>query len=205
MPFLFDKYRTAFVEYKIEIQRFELFFTNEQTGGYFAQKKNMKPKEEEALSNSQKKNFAKIIYLTEEGVTQRELAERVGVTEATMSKWVNTEGWPLLRKSIVESNDNNLAFIHSQIAALRNSITERGEEGDAGLITGKEAETLAKLTGIAKRMETSVGIAQIVSVGKKFVVWLRVNAKERASEFLTLYDAFVKEVVANNGHSNGKG
>ena len=44
-----------------------------------------------------------------------------------------------------------------------------------------------------KKMETDVGIADIISVGMKFINWLRPFDLDKSKEFLRLWDAFIKD------------
>ena len=42
-------------------------------------------------------------------------------------------------------------------------------------------------------METDVGIADIISVGMRFISWIRPVDVEKAKEFIRLWDAFIKD------------
>ena len=44
------------------------------------------------LTNAQKKEWAKTLYLRE-NLTQQEIAERVGVSRVTVSNWVRSGKW----------------------------------------------------------------------------------------------------------------
>ena len=57
------------------------------------------------LTIEQKKDFAKIVYLNEPGITQKELAERVGVSKVTINKWINTEKWEELCSSLLVTKE----------------------------------------------------------------------------------------------------
>ena len=50
-----------------------------------------------------------------------------------------------------------------------------------------------KLATAIKKMETDVGISDIISAGMKFINWLRPFDLDKSKEFLHLWDAFIKD------------
>ena len=68
-----------------------------------------------------KKELAKLIFLTED-VTQKELAERSDVTEKTLSKWMEDEGWAKLKRNIPLTRDELLASWYDELAELKEHI-----------------------------------------------------------------------------------
>ena len=59
--------------------------------------------------------------------------------------------------------------------------------------TTAEADTLGKLAAAIKKMETDVGIGDTISVGMRFINWLRPVDINKAKEFTTLWDLFIKD------------
>lgn len=143
------------------------------------------------LTNGQKKEYAKTLYLSEKGITQKEIAVRVGATEATISKWATTERWEDVKTSLLSTKEDQLAWLYSQLSELRTSVDNR--EVGKKFVTSKDADVIAKLTTSIKKLETETNISQKVEVGKQFLVWLRQFDAAQAIKFLPLYDAFIKE------------
>lgn len=144
----------------------------------------------EQQTRQQKKDFAKTLYLSEKGITQKEIASRVGVTEATVSKWVREEGWERLKTSVIGGREDLLGWLHAQLNAIREAVETREENN---YVNSKEADTITKLTNAIKKLETETNIAHKVEVGQQFLVWLRATDPDKALEFLPLFDAFIKE------------
>lgn len=144
----------------------------------------------ESQTRQQKKDFAKTLYLSEKGITQKEIAVRVGVTEATVSKWAKEGEWGRLKTSIVGGREDMLGWLHAQLNALRDAVEARE---DNNYVTSKEADTITKLTNAIKKLETETNITHMVEVAQKFLVWLRENEPDKAVEFLGLFDAFIKD------------
>ena len=144
----------------------------------------------ENQTRQQRKDFARTLYLSEREITQKEIASRVGVTEATVSKWVREERWEQLKTSLVGGREELLGWLHAQLNAIREAVSLREENN---FVSSKEADTITKLTNAIKKLETETNIAHKVEVAQQFLVWLRANDSEKAMEFLPLFDAFIKE------------
>ena len=96
-----------------------------------------------------------------------------------------------LKASITITPAQILSGLNRQIIEINNNINSR-EEGKR-FATVAEADTLAKLASAIKKIETDVGIADIVDVGIRFTNWLRPLDLEKAKEFNNLLDAFIKD------------
>lgn len=150
---------------------------------------NKKDEKMAELTSRQKKDFARTIYLNEE-LTHAEIAERVGVKRQTVSRWAGEGNWERYKVSITMTREEQLKNLYLQLAELNNAINGR-PEGERFASTA-ESDTIAKITGSIKKMETDVGLADILSVFKSFVKWLRTYDMARSKEIVPLLDAYVK-------------
>lgn len=144
----------------------------------------------EELSISQKKEWAKTLYL-KENLTQQEIADRVGVSRITINKWINTEKWEQQKVGITLTREEQISNLYRQVAEINKVIAAR-PEGER-FATTAEADILGKLSSTIKKMETDVGIADIISVLTQFIEWLRPVDLEKAKELTRLADAFIKD------------
>lgn len=140
----------------------------------------------------QKKELAKLLFI-KENLSQKEIAEKVGVAEKTISKWVNanSEEWKRLRQSIIITKDEQLRRIYDQLDEITKCISQR-EDGKKYSIKG-EADTIVKLTTAAKNLETDASVADIIEVSKRFLNWLRPVDLNKAKEISSLLDSFIKD------------
>ena len=147
-----------------------------------------------AMKIAQKKEMAKLLF-TRESLSQKEVAERVGVAEKTVSKWVNAnEGeWKRMRQSIIVTKEEQLRRIYEQIEELNTVISQR--EPGKRYANSKDADTLAKLTASAKNLESEASISDVFSVMKKFLNWLRQFDFEKARDLSFTIDAFIKDLL----------
>ena len=123
-----------------------------------------------ALNNSQKKQWAQTLYLRE-NLTQLEIAERVGVSRVTVSKWVRDGKWEEQKAGITLTRQEQVANLYRQVAEINRTIATR-HEGER-FPNSKEADILGKLSAAIRNMEQETGIADVISVLTAFIEWLR--------------------------------
>lgn len=142
------------------------------------------------LTIAQKKEWAGMLYL-KENLTQQEIAEKTGVSRVTIGKWIKAEKWEERKTGITLTREEQIANLHRQVAEINNVIGQR--EPGKRYATPSEADTLGKLASAIKKMESDVGIADIISVGMRFIDWLRPVDVEKSKEYIRLWDAFIKD------------
>lgn len=139
----------------------------------------------------QKKEWAKMLF-TKEHISQKEIAEQVGVTPQTVNRWVKNEGWDKLRVSISITKEEQLKALYRQLDEINNEIANRPERRYA---TTAEGDIIAKISAAIEKMETEVGLSDIISVLSNFVSWLRGIDLEKAKELAPLLDEFIKSRI----------
>lgn len=137
---------------------------------------------------AQKKEWAKLLYLQNE-ITQKEIAQKVGTSEQTLTKWINNEGWKLQRTSIVITKENQLVLLYDQLEALNSAI----RDGEQKYATPAQADTIVKYSAAIRALETEISLADVIEVAKRFVKFLRPIDNEKAKDVAKLFDAFIKE------------
>jgi DNA-binding XRE family transcriptional regulator len=139
-----------------------------------------------ALLKKQEKEFAKSLYITG-GITQKEIAARVSVTEKTLASWIKKEKWDSLKKSLLTTKQNQLSFLYDQLDFLNTDISTR----EYKVAAGKEADTIIKLTAAINRLETETSIGDTVEVARNFIEFVRQQDLELAKTITNLFDVFI--------------
>lgn len=70
------------------------------------------------------KDLAKMLFVNE-NISQKEIAERLDVTEKTVSKWVNEGDWDKLKVSLLVTKDSQLTALYAQLQAVNDEIKIR--------------------------------------------------------------------------------
>lgn len=142
--------------------------------------------QKKGISNEQKREWAQILFVRE-GMTQKEIAAKVGVSERTMTTWVDKYNWDRLRKSLLLTKEDQLRRLYDQLDWLTQSIAE----SDYKVADTKQADIISKLTASIKSLETETSLAEIVDVGQKFIEFVRSQDLEQAKLITGLFDSFI--------------
>jgi transcriptional regulator with XRE-family HTH domain len=158
---------------------------------HFCRKKRMAD-----LSRSQKQELAQLLY-TRGDLSQKEVAAKVGVSEATMSKWAKADGgaWGSLRLLASRAVDAQLVSLGRQLDELNAAIAAR--EPGSRYPTSKEADILGKLAAAIKKLKNEVDAGDILNVSIKMLNWMRGFDLPKAQELSDYFDAFLKEAIGN--------
>ena len=141
------------------------------------------------ITVSDKQYLAKILF-TREKLEQKIIAKKVGVSEKTVSNWVNTFGWKKLRSRLLVSKENILSDLYEQLENLHNSIKLK-DEGQQFANT-KEADIQIKYTASIRNLETELAIADLVESGIRFIKHLQsTGTMAQVLEFSELWNHFL--------------
>lgn len=142
------------------------------------------------LTNKQKKEWAKLLIIRE-GYTQKEAADKVEVSYVTLNKWYKQENWEQHRASITITKEEQLKNLYHQLAEINKAIATR--ETGKRFATSAEADIITKMANAIQKMEGDIGVADIISVGERFINFLRKVDLEKAKEVMFFYDSFIKD------------
>ena len=145
------------------------------------------------LTAQQKKDYARTLYL-KDNLTQQEIAEKVGASRQTIIRWAAAEKWEEMKVGMTLGREQQIANLHRQGMELNNLIISRPD--GKRFATSAEADTLGKLAAAIKKMETEVGITDLVNVGMRFIEWIRPIDLDKAKEVTVLWDKFIKDSLS---------
>lgn len=140
------------------------------------------------------RQLARSLYI-HENRTQQEIADAVGVSRQTVIRWAQADKWEEFKTSITLTREEQIKNLHRQIAEINRIIAERGAEDGPRHATTKEADIINKLSGAIEKLEKEVSVQDIVSVGNKFIGWLRPIDLEQTKTFVGLFDKFIKSML----------
>jgi transcriptional regulator with XRE-family HTH domain len=136
-----------------------------------------------------KKDYAKLLFVKED-FTQKEIAIKVGVSEKSLSKWVNDGNWAKLKKSLVRSKEQMLHWLYDKLEAFKTEV----DDSDNGTLSNADADRLIKVSNVIRNLETQdIGLTEIYSVAKLLVSFTRQNAPNQVNDVIDLFDGLIKE------------
>lgn len=133
--------------------------------------------------------LAKLYYL-KENLTQKEIAEKVNVTEATISKWIEKFGWEKLKRNFILTREEQLALMYSELEEINNAIKSKPE--GQRYADNKEADIRTKLRKDIKELETKAMLPETISAITQFIDFIRKEDLEDAKFVSNYADAFIK-------------
>lgn len=136
-----------------------------------------------------KQYLAKILF-TSQKLDQKVVARKVGVSENTMSKWVNDFRWKDLRNRLLVGKEEMLNDFYEELAELNETI--RSREKGKRYSNNKEADTKVKLTASIRNLETELAIADLVASGMKFLKFMQLkNLHDQVTEYAEIWNDFI--------------
>lgn len=106
------------------------------------------------------------------GDTQKVIAERVGVSEQTISSWVEKEGWAARRAGV---NVTRPELINKSLAAL-NKILDQVYESDDIELVSTLPDKLAKFASAIEKLDKKANIVSTIDVFMAFSKWIQYRA-----------------------------
>jgi uncharacterized protein YjcR len=83
------------------------------------------------LKKTEAKEYARMLFLdTSQKLTNKEIADRVGVRPNTITKWIDQEAWKKLRKSLMVTRQKMIGDLYDQLEWLNNHIITRKVQYD---------------------------------------------------------------------------
>lgn len=141
-----------------------------------------------------KKDLARILYMN--GTDQSEIAEKVGTSRQTISKWVNSSGWKEARAA---KNITRPELVNKLLLTIDKLITDVNESNDPKMIACL-SDKLSKISSVIEKLDKKANIVDAIEVFMAFSKWIEFRAKtdsEVTTQFMKtlnrLQDAYITE------------
>ena len=172
------------------------------------------------LKKTEQKEYAKFLF-TEKNLTQKEIAEKVGITEKTLKTWIdaNDGEWRKLKKSLMTTKAQQISMLYDQLARINEEIecrpivrksmtipvkldkegnpTHKAPEYDPIILsnvpTSKEADIITKITNSIQKLEGETSIGETVQTAMAFCEYVRDFDFEMAQRISEHFDMFIRQ------------
>ncbi|MBO4233894.1 hypothetical protein FO675_06200 [Riemerella anatipestifer] len=162
------------------------------------------------LSKKEEREHARILYVNER-ITLKEIAGRLKVTEKTVGKWAKDGNWDELRKSLLNTRQSQLIHFYNQLEAINIDIAERPplftkdskgklievQRPQKNIPTNGESDILSKITSNIQKLETEIGLGELVETGKKIIAFIQQINLDDARLFKNYFDEYIQNRVKN--------
>lgn len=144
------------------------------------------------LTNDQKKELARELYI-QGNFTFAEIAEKVGSTRQTVSRWAEAGKWEDLKVYMTVGKDKVLRGFYQQLSEIQAAIL--GREAGKRVATSAEADRQVKLASAIKKLENDCGITGLIDAGIRFCDYMRGVDMEEAKKVAKFWDMFLTETM----------
>jgi transcriptional regulator with XRE-family HTH domain len=145
------------------------------------------------------REVAKILFM--QGLTQAEIAEKLGVSKNSVNKWAKDGHWETVQKNLIVSKSEQLSELYEELAEL-NSVIKSREEGQR-YPTTKEADTRRKIIKDISDLETKYNIGQTTIIARDFTMFSKEIDHEFAARAVDMFDLFINDQIQKQKWQKG--
>lgn len=149
------------------------------------------------LENEKKRSLAKDLYLA--GSSMQEVADKVGVSRQTVSKWSAADGWAETRAA---KNITRPELVNKLLRAIDKLITQVNESEDPTMLAGL-GDKLSKLSSVIQKLDKKTTIVDTIDVFMAFSKWLEYRSQtdseitpELLKQINKLQDQYILENIS---------
>ncbi len=137
------------------------------------------------------KEIAQILFL-QNRLSQKEIAEKLEVSQQTVTRWAKAGNWDALRKNLLTSKSTRLSELYDELEEFNRMIRDKD---DYKVADSKQADARRKLIMDIKALEGQCSIAQITTTGMEFCEFVKTAAPDIAPQVVELFNAFVNKSI----------
>ena len=113
-----------------------------------------------------KKDLARALFMS--GLEQTEIADKVGVSRVTLSKWSSADGWKEARAA---KNITRPELVNKLLLTIDKLIQQVNDSNDASLISSL-GDKLSKLASVIQKLDKQANVVSAIEVFMAFSKWL---------------------------------
>lgn len=117
-----------------------------------------------------KKQLGRSLYMS--GMELSEIAEQIGVSRQSISKWCASDGWKEARAAKSISRPE---LVNKLLLAIDNLISQVNQSGDPEAI-GTLADKLSKLSATIEKLDKKANVIDAIEVFMAFNKWIQDQA-----------------------------
>lgn len=133
--------------------------------------------------------LARIYYLKEE-ITQKEIAERIGVGEKTIGRWIEEEGWKKLKRNILLTREEQLSNLYAELEEINDEIKTRepGKRYADKILANTRRYLIKDIADLEKETSTS----EFITAFTPFINDVKKQNIDDARLIASYADSFIK-------------
>ena len=142
------------------------------------------------LTLTQKKEWARELYIRDE-LTQKAIAEKVGVSEQTMVAWVKDNRWDGMRKTLLSTRQEQIQMLYDILDGLNKEAKAAVEDDDPA--TKPNTDAIIKIANAIKKLEKETGLGEIIDTCRALIAYTLKEDNEAAKIINKWADLFIRD------------
>lgn len=138
------------------------------------------------------KGHAKLLFVNDK-LSQKEISQRLDITEAVVSRWANDGGWEKLKKNFVLTRQEQMANLLDELTELNAAIKLKPE--GMRFADSKQGDIRRKLIRDIKDLETKTNKPEAISACIALLDFIRKVNLPKAQELAVFVDGFIKSIL----------
>jgi transcriptional regulator with XRE-family HTH domain len=138
------------------------------------------------------KGYAKILFIKDK-LTQKEIAAQTGITEKTISKWVNDGKWQSEQKNFVLTRQEQMGNLLDELTEINNFI--RTKDKGFRFADSKLGDVRRKLIKDIKELETKSSKPEAISACISLLEFVRRVDLKVAQDLGYYINGFIKSIL----------
>ncbi|EKT3963235.1 hypothetical protein K5L04_09340 [Flavobacterium psychrophilum] len=143
-----------------------------------------------AVRKETEKEYAKLLFI-KHNIDQKEIAIKVKVTEKTIGKWITEGKWREQKRSLIHTRTNIIQKFEDQLERWNSAIENRDDQ----LASSKEVDLLNKLASGIKKLETEIGVGEIITTSMELVSFIRTIDFEFSQKLTDYADLYINSKI----------
>lgn len=150
--------------------------------------------------NGNKRSLARALFMS--GMEMTEIADKVGVSRVTISKWCAADGWKEARAA---KNVTRQELTNKILLSIDTMLDQANNSNDPAIVAGL-ADKLAKFSAVIEKLDKKANVIDAIETFKAFSGWLEFRAQSDPSVTLELIqkvnqlqDMFIIEAIGKGG------
>lgn len=130
------------------------------------------------------------IYFLKEDITQKEIADRIGVGEKTIGRWIEEEGWRKLKRNILLTREEQLSNLYAELEEINAEIKNRepGQRYADKILANTRRYLIRDIADLEKETSTS----EFITAFTPFINDVKKQSIDDARLIAGYADTFIK-------------
>lgn len=139
------------------------------------------------------KNHAYTLYINTP-MSQKDIADKAGVSQQTMVKWVKEGNWDAQKKSLTTTRAEQLALLYEILAKLNANAKASLEDDDPE--TNPDSDGIIKIAAAIQKLEKEAGIGEMILTGLALLKFVQKEDLEACKVINKWFYLFIQDKLA---------